>query len=343
MSGGGPCLEVRDPGLLATVQDGGRPGLGALGITRGGAADPDALAVANLLLGNAPDAAALELTLAGAIVGARRAVTLSLAGADLGARVRETGRAVAPGSTFRLAQGETLAFDGGGPPRRGRRAGCRAYLALPGGIDVPVVLGGRGTALGAGFGGVGGRALRAGDVLVAAADDARDAAAHRPGTRWTGTMPSLDDTPLRLLPGPHADLLGAGVLEALAATRWTVAQASDRIGVRLSGDPLPGARPQELASRGVLAGTVQVPSDGRPIVLLADHQPTGGYPVVAVVIAADRASLGQLSPGDAVAFLIVDQAAARAAADTRHTARETALAALHEAAAWDALWHGAGG
>ncbi len=346
MSGASPTLEILEPGLLATVQDGGRPGLGALGITRGGAADPDALAVANLLLGNEPGAAALELTLAGAVVRAVGALTLALAGADLGARVPETGRAVAPGWTVRLAAGESLAFEGGARPATGRRAGCRAYLALQGGIEVPVILGGRGTALGAGFGGVEGRALRAGDTITAPAGSggrAHDVAATRSDVRWPGPMPSLDDAPLRLLPGPHAAALGPGALESLAATRWAVDPASDRIGVRLAGDPLPGARAMELASHGVLAGTVQVPPDGRPIVLLTDHQPTGGYPVVALVIAADRAALGQLSPGDAVNFTIVDEAAARAATAQRRAAREAALAALHEAATWDALWHGAGG
>jgi len=346
MSGASPALEVLEPGLLASVQDGGRPGLAALGITRGGAADPDALAIANLLLGNDPCAAALELTLAGAAVRARDPLTLALAGADLGARIRETGRAVAPGSTIRLGAGETLAFEGGARPVTGRRSGCRAYVALPGGIDVPVVLGGRGTALGAGFGGIEGRGLRAGDVLGTPARSGagtHDPAPIRSDLRWPGPMPSLDDAPLRLLPGPHAGSLGPGALEALATKRWTIDPASDRIGVRLAGEPLPGAGAIELASHGVLAGTVQVPPDGRPIVLLVDHQPTGGYPVVAVVIAADRAAIGQLAPGDIVTFEIVDEATARAAGASRSAARAAALAALHEAATWDALWHGAGG
>ena len=340
MSGRGPCLEVLEPGLLASVQDGGRPDLGALGITRGGAADPDGLAVANLLLGNDPDAAALELTLAGAAVRACHAVTLAFAGADLGARVRETGQPVAPGGTVHLAEGETLAFEGGAVPRPGRRAGCRGYLALPGGIDVPVVLGGRGTAFGAGFGGLNGRALRAGDVLPARGPTpgAGHSAAH-----WPAPLPSLEDTALRVLAGPHAGLLDPGALEALGARRWTVAPASDRIGIRLGGDPLPGARALELASHGVLAGTIQLPPDGRPIILLADHQPTGGYPVVAVVIAADRPALGQLAPGDEVSFAVVDERTARAARAHRQAVRAAAVAALREAATWDALWHGAGG
>jgi allophanate hydrolase subunit 2 len=251
----------------------------------------------------------------------------------------------------RLAPGEALAFEGRARPAPGRRAGCRAYLALPGGIDVPVVLGGRGTALGAGFGGIEGRALRPGDMLAAAARPrgGSDPGLLRSPARWPGPMPSLRDAPLRVLPGPHAAHADPGnrrdpaAFVALAAGRWTVAPASDRIGVRLSGDPLPGSRSVELASHGVIAGAVQVPPDGRPIILLADHQPTGGYPVVAVVIGVDRPGLGQLAPGDRVVFAIVDEAAARTASARRREARERAITTLHEAAAWDDLWHGAGG
>jgi biotin-dependent carboxylase-like uncharacterized protein len=331
------CLEVLDPGLLATVQDAGRPGLGALGITAGGAADPHALLVANALLGNAPGDAVIELTLAGASLLALRPVTIAVAGADLGARVRETRVRVAPGGTLDLREGQTLTVTGA---RGGAARGCRAYLAVPGGIDVPVVLGSRATALGAGFGGFGGRALEVGDRLAAGG-----ATLERPPAHWTGPIADPGAGPLRVLPGPAASGPGAGTPDraaGLAGRTWTVSPASDRIGLRLDGEALPaGSAP--LASHGVLAGAIQLPPDGRPIVLLADHQPTGGYPVIALVAAVDRLRLGQLAPGDAVAFEVVDEAAARRLAATWRAAVGAGVEHLREAASWDALWRSAGG
>jgi allophanate hydrolase subunit 2 len=147
-------LEVVEPGLLTSIQDGGRPGLTAEGVTRGGAADRWSLAVANALVGNPPDAAALELTVAGPTLQPLRAVTVGLAG-TIGGRISSSGLAIAPGAAFTLQPGDTLHLDG-------PVTGARGYLAIPGGIDVPAVLGSRSTALGAGFGGFEGRALRAG-------------------------------------------------------------------------------------------------------------------------------------------------------------------------------------
>jgi antagonist of KipI len=341
----GPCLEVLEPGLLATIQDAGRPALGGLGITPGGAADRHSLAVANALLGNAPGDAALELTLAGSRLGALRPVTVAVAGADLGAVVEPTGEIVAPGRTIALRAGDVLAFaraPGGASPAAAPGTtgvpGCRAVVAVPGGIDVPVVLGARATALGAGFGGLEGRPLRAGDRLTA-----RDPGLERPPARWTGPVTDPAAGPVRVLPGPAATgPTGADLATLLAAHAWTVAPASDRIGLRLAGPPLP-ASPAALASHGVLAGTVQLPPDGLPIILLADHQPTGGYPVVGVVASVDRPRLGQLAPGMSVAFELVDEAAARRLAATHRAAVARALAQLREAETWDALWRGAGG
>jgi biotin-dependent carboxylase-like uncharacterized protein len=334
---GRPALEVLDPGLLLTVQDGGRPGLASEGVTGGGAADRWSLRVANSLLGNEPETAALEATLLGPTVRALVPVTVAIAGAMAG-RLTRSGERVPPGSSVTLAAGDELALEATGD-------GARAYVALPGGIDVPPVLGSRSTALGAGFGGLDGRALRSGDTVRAGMDDTGPAPLVRPSARWPGDAAPRAvgaTAPLRVLGGPHAAALGPGVLEGLVDRAWAVGPASDRVGIRLDGARLEAAALGELASHGVLAGTVQVPPDGRPIILLVDHQATGGYPVVAVVVTADLPRLGQLAPGAAVAFRLVSPAEARAVLADDDARFAAALAHLREAAAWDELWRGAG-
>ena len=325
-----PVLEIVDPGLLLSIQDGGRAGMAAEGVALGGAADRHSLAVANLLLGNPPEAAALEATLLGPTLLALAPVTLGLAGAMSGT-VTDTGERVTPGSTVSLRAGDTLALE--------PATGARGYLAVPGGIDVPIVLGSLATALGAGFGGLDGRALRTGDRL-AAAQDRTITHTHWPGV--PAPEPVSPGSPLRVLPGPHAAHLGPPAFESFLSTAWTVSPTSDRVGLRLDGDPISGAAAAELASHGVIAGTIQLPPDRRPIVLLVDHQPTGGYPVIAVVITADLDRLGQLAPGAPVSFEPTTQDQARAALVAQGEAFAAALAQLRDAARWDDLWRGAG-
>lgn len=329
-----PLLEVLEPGLLTTVQDAGRHGRAAEGLGPGGAADPWSLAVANLLVGEPPDEPVLEVTLAGPTLRALEPLVVGLAGADLGARV--AGAAAAPGRSFALRSGDTIEFAGR------RRGGCRAYVSVAGGLAVPRVLGSAATALGPGFGGIDGRPLRTGDVLRGRTPARRTArAAVVPADRLAppGTAPGV----VRVVRGPHADELGEDALRALCATRWTVDAASDRTGLRLAGGSLGGASTGDLPSIGVLVGTVQVPPDGRPIVLLADHQPTGGYPVLAVAAAPDVAVLAQVAPGDRLRFVEITLAEA---SEARHRAREalrTLARTLDEARAWDELWAWAGG
>jgi biotin-dependent carboxylase-like uncharacterized protein len=317
-TGGRPVLEVLEPGALLSVQDGGRPGYAGEGVTAGGAADTWSLAVANVLAGNAPDAAALEATLTGPVLRALVRVTVALAGSMPG-RVRETGANVVPGSSVRLEAGQTLVVGDAVP-------GARGYLAVPGGVDVPVVLGSRGTALGAGFGGLDGRALRSGDVVRAGG-----APAHDPAPAWwpgeAAPPPVTASRPIRVLPGPHA-ARHPGALDALVARSWTVSPRSDRVGIRLDGTAMPVEPAGTLATLAVVQGAIQVPPDGRPIVLLADHQPTGGYPVVAVVVTADLARLGQLAPGGAVPLAASTPGGARAALEERDHAFADALGRL---------------
>jgi antagonist of KipI len=296
-------LEVLEPGLLSTVQDAGRPGFAHLGVPVSGACDPLGLAVANLLLGNPPVAPALEMTLAGPTLRAVEDCVVAFAGADFEAQ--HDGTPVRPGASRLLRAGAILRF---GPARRG----SRGYLALTGGISLPLVLGSASTYLPARLGGIEGRALRAGDRLVPGLRGDLSGA----GRSWPSgsSGPQVASRRLRLLPGPHPEAFADGAFEALLASEWTVHARSDRTGLRLA-RPLQGPggtagqRPAALTSGGLAGemvsqpmtwGAVQVPPDGEPILLQADHQTIGGYPVLAVVIRADRTVLGQLAPGERV-------------------------------------------
>ena len=289
-------LEVIEPGLLTTVQGRGRSDAVDLGVPIGGACDPTSLAVANALVGNPPRNAALEMTLAGATFRVVEDCVVALAGADMGGGV-PLGRSV------RLRLGETIAFE---PAREG--TGVRTYLALDGSIDVPEVLGARSTCLIGGFGGVDGRPLRAGDVIRR-----REARTTRDRV-WPGPVTPLGVPPhvVRFVRGPDADSL-AGAVAMLLDTGWTVSGRGDRQGIRLDGPALATTARTTMLSRGVTWGTVQLPPDGVPIVLLADHQTVGGYPAPAVVISADLPLLGQLGPGDVLHFAEVTIAEAQAA------------------------------
>jgi antagonist of KipI len=323
-------LRVVQPGLLTTVQDGGRHGWQQAGVRVGGALDALALRVANLLVGNAGGAAGLEATLRGPTLVAERDVLLALGGADLGATL--DGAPVPPWKPFLARAGATLALGAATPGHP-----CRAYLAVAGGVDVPEVLGGRGTDLRGGFGGLEGRALRAGDVLplgAASAVGARVAAelrAHGPVARWGAgreVHPAYGEEPtLRFLPGVEAAHFTEASHEALVSERFTVGPQSDRMGYRLQGPALQLRAPREAVSSPVAAGTVQVPPGGAPIVLLADRQTVGGYPRVAQVVTADLPLLAQLPPGAALRFREVSLVEAEGAL----LAQEAALRQLAEA------------
>jgi antagonist of KipI len=333
--GGEPLFEVVEGGLLTTVQDGGRPETTRLGIPVSGAADPWGLAVANLLVGNEPGAAALELTVVGPALRALRPATIAIAGADLGGR--GGGRRLAPGRSHRLAAGDLVEFPGlaSSDPAPG---GWRAYLAVPGGIETEVLLGSRSTCLAGGFGGLAGRALGAGDVVEAGP---ATATAERVWPAADGLVRGRSAAPgdpvLRVLAGPDPGLA------ALLGRAWRVAPSSDRVGTRLDGDPLPDGIGGETTTFGVPWGAIQAPPDGRPIILGPDHQTTGGYRVVGVVIRADLDVLGQLGPGASVGFEETSPDAAIAALRGRRQALEDGAAALRDDERWTALADAAGG
>ncbi|RRR71303.1 MAG: biotin-dependent carboxyltransferase family protein [Candidatus Viridilinea halotolerans] len=299
-------IHVISPGLLTTIQDSGRPAARRYGVPPSGAMDMFALAVANRLIGNPSDAAALELTAGGALLEFLRPTLVALTGADLGATLN--GRHLAPWQAALLDRGTTLHF-------RGRQAnwGARAYLALAGGIAAPTLLGSRSTYLAGGFGGLEGRALRPGDQLATYAS---------PHSRWpwVGTewpchaRPLYGHTPtLRFLPGPHYAALTPAAREALSQTTLRVGAAANRIGYRLDGLRLSFSQQLSLPSFGVIAGAIQVPPDGTPILLMAEAQTIGGYPVVAIVIAPDLPLAAQILPGDQLRLAPTTMRAARAA------------------------------
>ena len=330
-------LEVIAPGILATIQDAGRPGFAHLGVPRSGACDPEALAIANILLGNRPDAPCIEVTIGGLEVLAVETCAVGIAGADLGAVLRPAGRRLVPGVTCLVPAGSRILFEGAarGAP------GARAYVALAGGIDVPLVLDSAATYAPAGLGGIEGRALRTGDRIVPSARG--DVAAV--GRIWPLEGVAAGDLPARLpvVRGPHPDWFTADAFATLLAADWAVSPDSDRVGVRLVGPPLPRSGAGELVSCGMARGAIQVPSGGAPIILSADHQTVGGYPVLAVVPTVGHARLGQLRPGEAIRFEEVDVEQAQRALRLRAEALARAAAVLDEDAVWDRLALEAGG
>ncbi|MFC7247750.1 biotin-dependent carboxyltransferase family protein [Catellatospora aurea] len=320
-------LEVLKPGPLATVQDLGRLGYAELGVSRSGALDPEALRLANRLVGNPESCAAIELTYGGAVLRAHVSVWCALTGAP--APLAVDGRPVPYGVAFGLPAGSRVEI---GPPRHG----IRSYLAVSGGIAVPPVLGSRSTDT---LSGIGPEPLRAGQVLPVGQAGIGDAQAPPGGPSHRAAATGRQDTTVLVGPagsgrqGPAVQGGGGGSSGGplgvdfvpvsapaeeirlrvrfgprddwfadpgeLLRTAYTAGQG-DRIGVRLDGPPLTRAVTGELPSEGLLAGAIQVPGDGRPLVFLADHPTTGGYPVVGVVHPADLGLLAQARPGTTV-------------------------------------------
>lgn len=269
-------LEVLTAGPSTTVQDRGRVGWAHLGVPRAGALDAAAAALANRAVGNPPDAAVLETVLGG--------LSVRNAGPD---RWAATAGADAP-HLFRWRAGEVVTVP---TPA----AGLRTYLAVAGGIAVDPVLGSRSTDT---LAGVGPARIVAGDVLPLGSPAGPPRPVELPPPRRADG--------LRVAPGPRADWFGP--LEALLAATWVVRPESDRVGLRLDGPPLRSVRAGELPSEGMVLGAVQVPPSGLPIVFLADHPPTGGYPVVAVVHPDDLWQCAQARPGQTLRFRRWDRA-----------------------------------
>lgn len=282
------ALAVVRAGALTTVQDLGRPGHAHLGVPRSGALDGPAAALVNRLVGNPPEAAVLETTLNGCDVRPRSAVTVAVGGAPCPVSV--DGRPVPWGAPVRVPGGALLSVGTA-------VSGVRSYVGVSGGVAVEPMLGSRSTDL---LSGLGPPPLTDGTVLPLGRPNghhARVDVAAQPGP------PA--ELVLRVTLGPRDDWFTATAVRTLTTHRYRVSSASNRIGLRTEGPALERAVGGELPSEGMVLGAVQVPPDGRPVVFLADHPTTGGYPVIAVVRAADLPAAAQAAPGTPVRFLAV--------------------------------------
>ena len=298
-------LVLHDPGVLALLVDHGRPWRRSLGVPVGGAADRPALALGNALVGNPPDALAVEFTLSGPTLEARDPTACAIFGAPF--RPTVNGRPIEVGTTFTLEPGDTLRIGG-------TRVGVRGYLCVAGGFDAPEVLGSRS----------GLDPLTAGAVLACRPSRCEPRALGFPAFP---PLPTGEGSRLRVLDGPQRDWFPD---DSFFAQPYEVTPASNRMGLRLAGEPL-DRRPGELISEAVAPGAVQITNDGRPVVLGIDGQTIGGYPKIAHVVRADLDALAQLRPGDRVRFVHVTPAEAEAAARERSAALRTWLARLRAA------------
>lgn len=291
------AIEVLEPGPLTTIQDLGRPGYASLGVGRSGACDRQAFRMANHLVGNTQNAAALEATFGGLTICAVGDLVLAITGA-------QPAGALPYRRAFILTSGQKLRL-------RAPTEGLRTYLAVHGGIAVQKVFGSRSTDL---MSGIGPPALGAGQLLsvgddVSAAEDVDPAGRpERTGRVNAANEPVLTRTQrsgpvtVCVMTGPRTDWFTAQAWASFTGQEFRVTPQSNRIAIRLDGRPLERARDGELHSEGMIRGAVEVPPSGRPMVFLADHPVTGGYPVIAYVVDDDVDACGQLRPGQAVRF-----------------------------------------
>jgi biotin-dependent carboxylase-like uncharacterized protein len=280
-------------GLLTTVQDLGRAGLAHLGVPASGAADAGSLRLANSLVGNEAGAACLEVTLGRLALRFESAAVVAITGAPAPVSVGDD--EFAPGTAVAVPAGSVL--------RLGAATdGLRSYVAINGGINVRPVLGSRSADC---LSGLGPRPLRPGDWLPVERPRSLPRESQRQRLRThVPALPSAGAAELRVIAGPRDDWFSAAALDALASASFVVSPASNRTGLRLTGPALRRERPGELSSEGMAAGSLQVTHDGQPILLLADRPTTGGYPVIAVVVAADLGLAAQLRPGQQVRFRV---------------------------------------
>lgn len=307
----GCSIEVVKPGMLTLVQDLGRYGFQQFGVPVAGAMDQHAAAVGNLLVGNDRTAAVLEMMMLGPELKLGFDGYIALTGADLGPKIN--GAPVAMWQTLAVNAGDVLSF-------AGLRAGLRGYLAISGGIDTPLVMNSRSTYTKAALGGYEGRALKAGDQVPVG---------ERTGER-AGALPTLaiptDQIPVygtskevRVVLGPQDDAFTAAGIQTFLEHIYTVTNECDRMGYRLDGPSIEHVKGGDIISDGIAFGAVQVPGHGKPIVMMADRQTTGGYTKIAGVISVDLPLLAQSKPGDQIRFKKVTLEEAHALLKARET------------------------
>jgi len=305
-------LRAHRPGFLSTVQDLGRPGYLKEGLPPSGALDEPAFRVANLLVGNPIEAAAMELTFWGGEWECLAGGWVAIAGAEMKGRLN--GELIGNWRSLRLARGDRLELGS-------CRNGCRTYLALEGGVEEALVLGSCSTYLRARLGGLEGRAIQAGDLLLARTAQERGEQFTSP---WEEERPVLvfsqssipiysNPWTLRILWGPQEERFPAEMRAVFSSSAYRVSERHDRMGVRLEGSSLASHGGSDLLSQAIPPGAVQIPADGQPIMMLADRQTTGGYAVIATILGADLWKAGQMKAGDSVHFQPVTLEEARTA------------------------------
>jgi antagonist of KipI len=301
-----PFARVIKPGLQTTVQDMGRWGFQSRGVPVAGPMDPWSHRVANALVGNRPDAAALEITYVGPELAFDDDRVVAIAGADFELHV--DGQVAGSGVPVKVKAGLQLRFGS-------RRLGVRVYLAISGGVTCPAVFNSRATHVATRMGGIDGRALVAGDSIPLG--DSAASVRLNPDITYS---PFMHCGPVRVLPGADVDRFDSNALSVVQSKPYKITPESNRMGYRLSGAPILQTSAAAMISDATPLGAIQVPVSGQPILLMADRQTVGGYPIIATVIAADIGVAGQLGPGDSISFEVVTPDAALAALREREAA-----------------------
>ena len=287
------AFEILEPGILTTVQDLGRYGFSQYGVPPSGALDPYSFRIANLLAGNAEEEACLEATVMGLKMKALRDVVVSITGGDLSPTLN--GESLEMWKTHLLVEGDIISF-------KSVRKGCRAYLAINGGFVVPKIMGSSSTYLSGRFGGLGGRALRRGDILYI---PGRPSSLDKLGLRFPNDLipPFEKEALLRVIFGPQDHHFTQNGFQTFCASSYQVTPQCDRMGVRLEGPKIERRSDVEesIISEGLISGAIQVPGDGKPIIILTEVV-TGGYTKIATVISTDLTKVAQMKPGDRVRF-----------------------------------------
>ncbi|MCR5825529.1 MAG: biotin-dependent carboxyltransferase family protein [Oscillospiraceae bacterium] len=285
-------ITVQNPGLLTSVQDGGRIGYQQFGVSVSGVMDPRAMKVANILVGNEENEAVLECTMMGPQLQFDAANVIAITGGDLGPTL--DGQSVATYAAFVVQAGQTLRFTA-------LRSGCRAYIAFAGGLDIPPVMGSRSTYMKAKIGGLNGRRLEKGDVIGFRAPNPN--VLNLVQRRIAPEVRACNAYAVRVLMGPQDDMFTPAGIETFLSETYTVTNEFDRMGCRMEGAVIEHKNGGDIISDGIAFGAIQVPTAGKPIIMLADRQTTGGYTKIANVITADFRIIGQLKGGDRVRFV----------------------------------------
>jgi biotin-dependent carboxylase-like uncharacterized protein len=313
-------LKIIDPGLHTTIQDRGRLGFQSAGVPVSGALDIDSLAIANALVGNASDEAALEIRYSGPtmVVNCDWAM-VALTGTSASVAITGNGetRSLPSYRSIRVKRGNRIAFSALGDS-------ATAYIAVAGGFEIASALGSRSTYVRGGFGGFQGRSLQAGDEVPLRSESVADRDELVLSTPPVLTLPSS----IRAVAGPQSEHFTAEAMDIFTSSDWCIGEKVDRMGMRLEGPELAHRHGHDIASDGIVTGSIQVPGTGHPIILLADRQTTGGYPKIATVISTDLGAIGRARIGDILHFHMVTAAEARTIREKHVFGQKQLLAAI---------------